>query len=111
MTADSEPYLVAHKCRGALVFDIAVKTGMVLSDGEVWIMPTTGHRVRPFWAVKLSSLFLKGIVRDGYETLMEAVPEVPEGHPDHYAVNDRPFQQTKKKITNLDFLDLKELGL
>ena len=106
-----EPYLVAHKCRGELVFDVAIKTGMVLSDGEVWIMPTTGHRVYPFWGVKINSLFLRDVVRDGYERLMDAVPEIPEGHRDHYAVNDTPFKPEKKKITNLDFLDLKELGL
>lgn len=104
-------YLVAHKCRGELTFDVAVQTDIVMSDGPVWIMPTTGHRVYPFWAIKMENLHVLALQGPAFVRLMEAVPEIPEGHRDHYAINDKPFRPEKKKVTNLDFLDLEELGL
>lgn len=108
----SEEYLIAHKVRGELSIDVAIQlegAGTQTDPGPWWIMKTSGARVYPFWAMSFSGVYLYNKTTGGFENFMNAVPEVPDGHPDHYSVNDRPF--TPKKKFSLDELDLGELGL
>jgi hypothetical protein len=51
---DSEPYLIAHKVRGAPALDIAVQ--MHVADEVWWIIPTSGHRAYPYWHESLQCL-------------------------------------------------------
>lgn len=71
-------YLIAHKVRGKLAFDVAVQqdSGTPSDPGPWWIIPTSGHRAYPWWSKPLAEFAL-------------AIPPMPEGTPDHYSVNDR----------------------
>jgi hypothetical protein len=40
-----ELYLIAHKVRSELAFDIAQR--VVIGDEDVWFIPTSGHRAYP----------------------------------------------------------------
>lgn len=109
-----EEYLIAHKCRGELSIDVAVQLEGVGTDsdpGPWWILKTTGSRAYPFWAMTLDGVYVFNKTTQGFEPFMNAVPEVPDGHPDHFAVNDRPFAAPRKKITDLTDLNLEDLGL
>lgn len=109
----TEEYLIAHKVRGETAIDVAIQlegAGTETDPGPWWIIPTSGHRAYPFWAMTLHGVYVRA--RSGeYEPFLNAVPEIPDGHPDHYAVNDRPFSAPKRKLSNLDDLNLEELGL
>jgi hypothetical protein len=88
----SEPaplYLVAHKVRGEVAFDIALQctcpecnaAGCLECDGlgYWWIVPTSGHRAYPYWYYQL-----KGLV--AYTN----VGQPPDGLPDHYQTSAAP---------------------
>lgn len=49
-----ELYLIAHKVRGAVAFDIAIQ--MEMDDGVWWILPSVGHRAYPFWHTPIYKL-------------------------------------------------------
>ena len=49
-------YLIAHKVRGELAFDIAIRVRAL----ELWIIPSTGHRAYPFWWIELDELAYPG---------------------------------------------------
>lgn len=47
-------YLIAHKVRGEAAFDIAIILDILDEDGDpIWIIPTSGHRARPYWTCLL----------------------------------------------------------
>ena len=120
----TEPYLIAHKVRGEAAFDIAERLQCPLCSGEAyhpetsdpcdecsgegywWIIPTSGHRARPWWSARLDGL---GRYSDiGF--ILDEADGMPEGWPDHYSINDRPAKpstEDKAKGRNL----LTQLGL
>ncbi len=100
----SEPFLIAHKVRGEPAFDIAeqmpcpvcieIKNDPRLSDvvcnecegeGFWWIIPTSGHRARPYWSTKLEDVLVE--CAGDYESVIYGIEEPPPGWPDHYPVN------------------------
>lgn len=108
----NEPYLIAHVVRGSPAFDIAEQLRCPECNGTGndncnecdefgfwWIIPTSGHRARPFWSQLLEEVdFLNGKHPDEY------LKVCPSNWPDHY----NQSTTDKKKITEID---LKELGL
>lgn len=110
----TEPYLIAHVVRGQPAFDIAerfrcpvceaVTQGLdpgTLSNGCVecdhegywWIIPTSGHRARPYWNRRLDGVFdsyMPDIFMRPGESEPVAVPAPPPNWPDHY-----PTKQAK----------------
>jgi hypothetical protein len=74
-----EPYLILHKVRGEPAFDIATCIGED-GDGEIWIIPTSGHRAYPFWC---------GLLTDMVPGNLYPTPEIPVSWPDHYTISER----------------------
>ena len=75
-----ELYLIAHKVRGALAFDVAHK--LQIGTDEGWIIPTSGHRAYPFWHAELGTVFCS--------QLWAVMPQLPEDLRDHYEVDAKP---------------------
>lgn len=100
-----EPYLIAHIVRGEPAFDIAIQ--MPMGEEVWWIIPTSGHRARPYWHIKLIELC--SYPDKGSLTVPEMIgtDEAPANWPDHYPIHRSPVQP---KITSAEDL-LKELGL
>lgn len=103
-------YLIAHKVRGRLAFDIAVKLdqGTTTDPGPWWIIETSGHRAYPYWMVNLNQL----TVEPRYPSIrspLDAVPSLPDGLRDHFEVKSSPKNEMQS-IKTLE-LDLEELGL
>lgn len=73
-------FLIAHKVRGELAFDIA--TMLEVGDEVWWIIPTSGHRAYPATYIHLVSVTPDHVkmmshtnldnVRDHYSVLAEA---------------------------------------
>ena len=74
----SEKYLTLHKVRGEPAFDVAVKLEIDEKEHgeEIWINPTSGHRIYPYqkWP-----LYLLNLTPGHPEELT-----VPTDWPDHY---------------------------
>ena len=64
----TELYLILHKVRGEPAYDIAMEVG------DMWIIPTSGHRAYPLTYTLLSSLMPIDNV------------DLPSDLPDHYDV-------------------------
>ena len=81
-TPNSPPelYLIAHKVRGQPAFDIA--TQIQIGDELGWIIPTSGHRARPYWRMELEQALDQFII-----------PSPPPDWPDHYAINAAPREE------------------
>ena len=63
-------YLIAHKVRGEIAFDVAIILAEPDSEGEaIWIVSTSGHRAYPFWHEPLA---------------LPDLPPMPADLPDHY---------------------------
>src|SRR6266550_4910945 len=93
-TQMSEPYLILHKVRGEPAFDVAEKVGED-DDGEVWIIPTSGHRAYPYeW---------RALMREDHYFKTT----IPADWPDHYSCNDRPAKPEPSRGSRL----LEKLGL
>lgn len=136
----SEPFLIAHVVRGQPAFDVAIKmdcpactdplSGTVPDLGEHkcsvcnnerfwWIIPTSGHRARPYWIYPLRIEEITHIAADklgGIDAFPVhfCIPPAPAEWPDHYAVNDRPTRDrdTHREPGKLGTADLlKDLGL
>ncbi len=128
----SEPFLIAHVVRGEPAFDIAERLRCPVcepimqglgygtasntckeceGEGFWWIIPTSGHRARPYWHWQLNDLWLK----DNWGDIIcraieagEADEKLLEGWPDHYPVNtSRPAPASAQSGADL----LEELGL
>lgn len=97
-----ELYLICHKVRGQPAFDVAIILDTLDEDGEVvWLIPTSGHRAYPYWQTPLDGIEFEG---NGNYCLSEELANMPPGHPDHYACNDR--STTTKQPTLLSRLNL-----
>jgi hypothetical protein len=70
----NERYLIAHKVRGEVAFDVAEQM-WIDKDNFWWIIPTSGHRAYPFWYMELEIAIP-----------MHLVPPMPEDLRDHYTV-------------------------
>lgn len=86
--SENELFLIAHKVRGQLAFDVAERhpdMGTTSDPAPWWIIPTSGHRAYPFWHVPIEidgrshpvPLLLIGGLSFG-EICM------PDSLPDHY---------------------------
>lgn len=101
-------YLIAHKVRGELAFDVAEQ--MQVGDETWWIIPTSGHRAYPFWHTVLQHIEVSQDMRP--QLLEHAVPPMPEGLRDHYTVAEaHRHPSVKPQKLDLGDLDLTELGI
>lgn len=116
-------FLIAHKVRGKVAWDVAermtcVKCSGVYIDevegkfkcdacdeGVWWILSTVGHRAYPFLVVALAELRLP----DENHLLLEQTP--PEGLRDFYSIHDRQVAAKPAKPQYNDNLTLEDLGL
>jgi len=104
-----ELYLIAHKVRGRLAFDVATK--VQIGEEFAWIIPTSGWRAYPvaqmWW--KLSELSW-GEAR-GLDIIAETGPL--ELHPDFASARDHFHSeaQSSDKPGRLTSLNLADLGL
>lgn len=90
------PYLILHKVRGEPAFDIAVlceDMGSPLDPGPWWIIPTSGHRAKPFrqWPLE--------------EALMIDHRTIPDDWPDHFE-----YEYNNDKITGPISPDLSSIA-
>lgn len=113
-----EPFLVAHKVRGAPAFDVAIKMtcpichdanscgdyqGMACveceGEGFWWIIPTSGHRAYPYFDIPIGAL-----MHDCSEAIlvrtMDEIGTMPSSLPDHYPRNPSP-SRSRIDITGL----------
>jgi hypothetical protein len=98
----SEPFLILHKVRGELAFDIAEQMIVEGYEEPWWIIPTSGHRAYPAWWGPLSNFRGSGTGMDGaWETL------IPVDLPDHYAASE-----TRSRLATAasDILSLMGIG-
>lgn len=106
----SELYLIAHKVRGEPAFDIAIQLdteGTSTDPAPWWIIPTSGHRARPYWHYKLEDLYSgpdKGTLT---AREMIGTDDCPPNWPDHYAANNRSLSSALKGTAAL----LEDIGL
>ncbi len=107
----SDLYLIAHRVRGEPAFDVAQRMEcphcgnmgalykltwqheceMCDGEGYWWIIPTSGHRAYPYWFQAIDDL-ISWVDQAPYggadvHMLMDDVPPMPEGWPDHYPCN------------------------
>lgn len=91
-----ELYLIAHKVRDELALDVAIRCddmGTSTDPGPWWIIPTSGHRARPFWEYKVDDLYChpdKGslCVRE-----LIGTDTPPDDLPDHYRAHDEYYNK------------------
>lgn len=107
------PYLIAHKVRGKPAFDVAKRMECPLcargqrgSDGVMtdcdecdglgywWIVPTSGHRARPYWTCEIADLVdyskYSTMQSGSAPSIVEDLPTMPPSLPDHYSCNAAP---------------------
>lgn len=104
----NQPFLILHRVRDAPAFDIAEKIGED-SQGDIWIIPTSGHRAYPAMWWNMSMLECK----DG-----QPIPTYNDASvldffgfiPDHYSCN-APSKTAKPAHRGLGQSLLASLGL
>ncbi len=111
----TEPFLILHKVRGEPAFDIAEKIGED-SDGDIWIIPTSGHRAYPYRMWTLMDMSYEANILEGGGTLKlsqlaEYALRSPGDWPDHYAANDRPLAEDTYTVKKRAAGILESLGL
>lgn len=123
-----ESFLIAHKVRGKLAFDVAGKMQCPICHGDDathpgycyncedtgywWILATIGHRAYPFWHISLDELF--SAPDKGSLAIRELIgtDEPPADLRDFYAIHDRQVKvKPSVKISQSAEDLLKELGL
>jgi hypothetical protein len=133
-------YLIAHKVRGKLAFDVAEKMVCHVCQGEVissisvgeigniltpkpcsfcdstghwWILSTVGHRAYPFWSRNLDELCSFPDVGSVVLPLREMVgtDEPPEDLRDFYSIHDQQVKGRASVPGPNDNLTLEDLGL
>lgn len=77
----AEPYLILHKVRGEPAFDIAINIGD--ETGDMWIIPTSGHRAYPYQVWPLYQL-----ASANEQFVLQECMSMPEDWPDHYTVSE-----------------------
>lgn len=115
---EREPlFLIAHKVRGKVAFDVAIQMAVEGYDEPWWIIPTSGHRAYPFWNGSFEELGVHqlpdgnwawGPSENGYRGL---IGTIHEGLRDHYEAAFAQIRESPKKVSgplvNIDFSDLK----
>lgn len=93
----SDLYLVAHKCRGAPTFSVAVRLDIgTPSDPSPWWIDTVGGwRIYPFWTVILEPRFIDPHIpkmspeaRDCFGTQFDRTPESVKRQPKQTSTHD-----------------------
>jgi hypothetical protein len=99
-------YLIAHKVRGELAFDVAIKMPMSIGGHTEnwWLIPTSGHRAYPYryWALE-DLLDTSDINNYGYHDCIGMLDiTIPDSWPDHYQQQQAQAQVTvtKSKATS-----------
>jgi hypothetical protein len=95
MEMTDDLYLIAHKVRGELAFDVAIK--LQIGEEEGWIIPTSGHRAYPYWDCHLVTL-----LEEGHRWPDEMPPDLP----DHYPINHSSSPRPSEKLKSLNLADL-----
>lgn len=98
-----ELFLIAHKVRGEVAFDVAIQVQIGQELG--WIIPTSGHRAYPFWNASMANFRILHPLGDGHNTNYpwdSLVPPMPEGLRDHYVASERsaprPIEPTEDML-------------
>lgn len=106
-------YLILHKVRGEPAFDVAQRLEDNLEGetqlGEVWIIPTSGHRAYPFWTHPLNSVLIEGDTPYQSFPLIDAplYETMPLDLKDHYAASEpiaKPAARPKPATATEDFV-------
>ena len=95
-------YLILHKVRGEPALDVATCIGTD-SDGDIWIIPTSGHRAYPVSSMDVQDLNKLPEWEGGKEMRLSRATTAPEWDTlrDHYSITRAPV------VSNL----LEKLGL
>jgi hypothetical protein len=108
--ADSELFLIAHKVRGELAFDVATPIKIGETDG--WVIPTSGHRAYPLMSWAIDEL---GDVTDYHSVSILRELGPAQDHPmwpslrDHY--HSEPQSRVSKPAGKITSINLADLGL
>lgn len=94
-------YLILHKVRGEPAFDIATQLEVGAEEGlsweKIWIIPTSGHRAYPWYAVALKDLHL------GTSNIAVTSVQVQDldmsRYQDHYAASEPIAKLTIRRAT------------
>lgn len=107
-------YLIAHKVRGEVAYDVAEKLECSLCHGQGcfecddqgywWVTSTYGHRAYPFWYRDLWEL--KEQDGDDHYCIMPVVPDMPADLPEHFPVSASKPSKTSTKEAGLNLLGL-----
>lgn len=100
-------FLIAHKVRGEATFDIAIcceDMGTPTDPGPWWLIPTSGHRAKPYWYCEMQKL---GYVLEPDGSVPNLIAPMPADWPDHYAANNRDRPAALKGTATL----LEDIGL
>jgi len=91
-------HLIAHKVRGELAFDVAIR--MEMPDGPWWIIPTSGHRAYPFAYSQLEYV-TRAFVEVAY---LYDIADLPDHYPKPDYTNRAPLspQSGRPKIPTLE---------
>lgn len=81
-TESPELYLIAHKVRGELAWDVAHK--LQIGDEEGWLIPTSGHRAYPLTHWKLDDLVDVDDYPHKYPAQYDPKEPMWGAVPDHY---------------------------
>ena len=103
----SNLYLILHKVRGEPALDVATCIGTD-SDGDIWIIPTSGHRAYPVSSMDVQDLNKLPEWEGVIEMWLSSATTAPEWDtlPDHY-----PLPSAKDKATRAVPNLLEKLGL
>ena len=95
-------YLILHKVRGEPALDVATCIGTD-SDGDIWIIPTSGHRAYPVSSMDVQDLNKLPEWEGAVELWLSSAATAPEWDTlrDHYSITRSPI------VPNL----LEKLGL
>lgn len=127
-------FLIAHKVRGQVAFDVAEKMQCSVCEGTLikkigdgagqpcdqcenagywWIISTFGHRAYPFWHEALDEVLQRYVFGiNGVSDRRPDVPPLPENLRDFFAIHEQQVRaKPAAKITTGGLDLLKELGL
>lgn len=100
----SDLFLIAHKVRGEAAFDVACMLDVLDEDGDpIWIIPTSGHRARPYWLTELKGLCEQPMYDVIASSILFDVPPMPADLLDHYHLS-APAQANRTSL--IDRLNL-----
>lgn len=96
-SAVAKSYLIAHKVRGQIAFDIAEQ--MPVGDEIFWIISSVGHRAYPFWYVPLDKISYQVDGEGMFDLWLRGPDQIPDNLQDFWAVTTPTIEP---KITKKD---------